>query len=136
VVLMREVAKVIAEEHESGQIVQKNQKLILEQLNAAVRTLISMVQAVSDMPDQPPSPPGLPGAPDLLKPSPDLTHLTGGPAGEKTDAEKRTDAAKAAAWGQLPPRLREAILQSRSEQLTGRYAELVRLYYRTLAGGQ
>jgi hypothetical protein len=131
--LMREVAKVITDEHDSGRLVQKNQKVILAQMDEQIRGLISMVLAVSDMPDQPPPAPGLPGEPDLLKPPPDLTHLTGGPVGEKSAAEKNTDAARAAAWGQLPPRLREAILQARGERCTGRYAELVRLYYQTLS---
>lgn len=131
--LMREVAKVIADEHQSGRLVQKNQKVILEKLDEQIRGLISMVQAVSDMPNQPPPTPGLPGAPDILKPPPDLTHLTGGPVGERSAVEKSTDASRAAAWGQLPPRLREAILQARGERCTGRYADLVRLYYQTLS---
>ena len=132
--LMDAVAKVILEEHESGRLVQKNQKVILDKLDASIRELISMVQLVSDMPDQPPAQPGAGGEPDFLKPPPDLTHLTGGPVGRREEIERRTDAAKAAAWGKLPPRLREAILQARGEVTRGRYAPLVRLYYRTLAG--
>ncbi len=131
--LMQEVAKVIREEHVSGKLVQKNQKVILQKLDETIRGMISMVLAVSDMPDQPPAPPGPGGEPDFLKPPPDLTHLTGGPVGQRSQAEKRA-AAKEQAWGKLPPRLREAILQARGGRIVGRYRDLVRLYYRTLAG--
>lgn len=54
--------------------------------------------------------------------------------GSAPDANlRRTQARPGEAWGRMPPREREAILQSMQQQFPGRYRELLEQYYKQLA---
>ena len=74
------------------------------------------------------------GEVDVTKPAPDLTHLLPGLKGKKSLEEMLLEMKKLEAWAQFTATEMEQIRMGRMGDFGGKYGELVKRYYITLAG--
>jgi hypothetical protein len=136
--LMKKVGAAIGK-GDTGKAIQKEQKNIVAMLQDIVRTIISQVLAHSSLPDQLRDAVGgdsPEGEVDVTKPAPDLTHLLPGLKGKKSLEEMLMDMKKLEAWAQFTATEMEQIRMGRMGDFGGKYGELVKRYYITLAGGR
>lgn len=120
----------------TGDDIQEQQKKIVAMLNEIIRTIISGALAHSTLPDEMRDAKGgdAPEGGDMTKPSPDLTHLLPGMKGNKSLEEMLLEMQRLEAWAKFTPRDMEAIRMGTKGQYGGKYGELVKYYYITLAG--
>ncbi len=134
--LMKEVGTKIRG-GDTGKAVQKQQQQIVAILQSIIRQVLSAALAHSTLPDQLRQVAGG-DAPesdlDVTKPAPDLTHLLPGLQGKKGIEEMLHEMQKLEQWAKFTATQLQQIRMGRRGQFGGKYGELVKRYYITLAG--
>ncbi len=134
--LMKEVGTKI-KGGDTGKAVQKQQQQIVAILQSIIRQVLSNPLAHSTLPDQMRQVAGgdaPESALDLTKPAPDLTHLLPGLQGKKSIEEMLHEMQKLEQWAKFTATQLQQIRMGRRGEFGGKYGELVKRYYITLAG--
>ena len=129
-----------------GKQTQDQQRQLVEHIDALIKNIRQGQgerRSIAGPPRTRPQPPGTEGKPSAAGTSGGSGQRKQGPADEATDEVGRSEAEAARlrqhrrlvkeVWGNLPPTLRQKMMNAYDEKTLPKYADLVRRYYEALA---
>jgi hypothetical protein len=148
--LMSEASRRLDVEFDAGDETQAVQATILRRLDDAIQQAAAqrkLQQSSSRQPsgdrrtapDQPTDPQAKPGADPADAAAGDPARTTEAPAGGAASTERTTGGdlrETRSAWGNLPPRERDEVIQGSREQFLDRYRHMIERYFRALQEGE